>query len=145
MFKITLLFTVLMITSCDQSRTPITSGAADIPDSELTSTDSGLKYKVEKKGDGGEKPKATSMVTVHYEGKLLNGKIFDSSYKRGQPSSFPLDQVIPGWTEGVQLMDKGSIYIFKIPSELAYGSRGAGSDIPPDSPLIFKIELVDFK
>ena len=75
---------------------------------------------------------------------MLNDKVFDSSYKRGQTASLPLNQVIPGWTEGVQLMDKGAVYIFKVPPELAYGSAGAGNAIPPDSPLIFKIELVNF-
>ena len=136
-----------MLSSCEDngSMKPIASGEADIPDSELTTTKSGLQYKIISKGDEAVKPNANSFVTVHYEGKLLNGKIFDSSYSRGQPASFSLSQVIKGWTEGVQLMGKGAVYIFKIPSKLAYGSTGAGRVIPPDSPLIFKIELIDFK
>jgi len=81
-------------------------------------------------------------VTVHYEGTLLDGSIFDSSVKRGQPATFPLNRVIPGWTEGVQLMQVGSKYKFFIPSELAYGDQGAGEDIAPHSTLIFEVELL---
>lgn len=108
-----------------------------------TTTASGLKYKVLKKGNG-KKPKATDVVLVNYEGKLLDGTVFDSSYQRGEPISFPLNRVIPGWTEGVQLMNEGSTYEFYIPYNLAYGERGAGP-IPPKSDLIFKVELIEVK
>ena len=107
----------------------------------VITTDSGLQYEVLTKGDGAS-PKAVDTVTVHYKGTLLNGEQFDSSYDRGQPTSFPLNGVIPGWTEGVQLMEVGAKYRFHIPSELAYGGRTAGS-IPPHSTLIFDVELLD--
>ena len=103
-------------------------------------TNSGLQYKVITLGDG-PMPSDTSTVKVHYEGTLIDGTKFDSSYDRGEPISFPLNRVIPGWTEGVQLMPVGSTYKLFIPSELAYGPRGQGS-IPPYSVLIFKIELL---
>ena len=106
-----------------------------------TTTASGLKYKVLKKGNG-KKPKATDTVKVHYEGKLTNGQVFDSSYQRGEPATFPLNRVIPGWTEGVQLMPEGSVYEFYIPYNLAYGENGGGP-IPPKSDLIFKVELIE--
>lgn len=111
---------------------------------EYTATPSGLKYKVLKKGNG-KKPKATDIVKVNYEGKLTNGQIFDSSYQRGTPAEFPLNRVIPGWTEGLQLMPEGSVYEFYIPYNLAYGERGAGDMIPPKSDLIFKVELIEVK
>jgi len=107
-------------------------------------TKSGLVYKMIKEGDG-KQPSEDSHVTVHYEGKLINGRVFDSSYKRGEPTSFPLNQVIPGWTEGVQLMKTGSTYEFHIPQNLAYGERGAGGVIPPFAALIFKVELISFE
>ena len=107
-------------------------------------TASGLVYKVIKEGEG-KQPSEDSYVTVHYEGKLLNGRIFDSSYKRGETIDFPLNQVIPGWTEGVQLMKPGSTYEFHISHDLAYGERGAGGVIPPFSTLIFKVELISFR
>jgi FKBP-type peptidyl-prolyl cis-trans isomerase FkpA/FKBP-type peptidyl-prolyl cis-trans isomerase FklB len=107
----------------------------------VTTTTSGLQYEVITKGDGA-KPKATDKVKVHYRGTLLNGDEFDSSYKRGQPISFPLNGVIPGWTEGVQLMKVGSTFKFVIPSELAYGDRGAGPQIGPGATLIFEVELL---
>jgi FKBP-type peptidyl-prolyl cis-trans isomerase FklB len=100
---------------------------------------SGLQYKVIKEGVG-EHPKATDKVKVHYHGTLIDGSVFDSSVERGEPISFGLNQVIPGWTEGVQLMTPGSKYIFYIPSNLAYGDREAGK-IPPGSTLIFEVEL----
>ena len=106
-----------------------------------STTDSGLKYIVLKEGTGA-KPVATSNVKVHYTGSLLDGKVFDSSVQRGQPIDFGLNQVIPGWTEGVQLMTEGSKYKFLIPSKLAYGERGAGGVIPPNSDLIFEVELI---
>lgn len=104
-------------------------------------TDSGLQYEVLKMGDG-EKPVATDKVKVHYRGTLLDGTEFDSSYKRGQPISFPLNGVIKGWTEGVQLMPVGSKFKFYIPSDLAYGANGAGAVITPDSTLVFEVELL---
>ena len=107
----------------------------------VTTTASGLQYEVLKKGDGAQ-PQATDTVTVHYTGTLLSGKVFDSSVKRGEPATFPLNQVIPGWTEGVQLMNVGSKFKFTIPSKLAYAERGAGPDIGPNSTLIFEVELL---
>lgn len=107
-----------------------------------TATASGLKYKVLKKGNG-KKPSATDVVKVHYEGKLTNGQVFDSSYQRGTPAEFPLNRVIAGWTEGVQLMNEGSVYEFYIPYNLAYGERGVPGAIPPKSDLIFKVELIE--
>jgi FKBP-type peptidyl-prolyl cis-trans isomerase len=110
----------------------------------VKTTDSGLQYVVMTEGKG-DKPKATDVVTVHYRGTLLDGTEFDSSYSRGQPASFPLNGVIKGWTEGLQLMKKGSKYKFFIPSELAYGPRGAGQDIGPNATLIFEVELLDIE
>ena len=107
----------------------------------IKSTASGLQYEVLTAGTGTQ-PKATDKVTVHYKGTLLNGNEFDSSYKRNEPASFGLNQVIPGWTEGVQLMQEGAKYRFFVPYQLAYGSRGAGNDIPPFSTLIFEVELI---
>ncbi|HEY0895083.1 MAG TPA: FKBP-type peptidyl-prolyl cis-trans isomerase [Sphingobacteriaceae bacterium] len=107
----------------------------------VKSIPSGLQYEVIKSGTG-PKPKATDEVTVHYKGTLLNGKQFDSSYDRNEPLTLSLNQVIKGWTEGVQLMSVGSKYRFFIPYELGYGERGAGEDIPPYSTLIFEIELI---
>jgi FKBP-type peptidyl-prolyl cis-trans isomerase FkpA len=109
----------------------------------VLTTASGLQYEVLVKGDG-PMPADTLEVEVHYEGTLIDGTIFDSSYKRGESISFPLNRVIPGWTEGVQLMPLGSTYMFYIPSELAYGDRDSGP-IPPNSVLIFKIELLGIK
>ena len=107
----------------------------------VQTTPSGLQYLVLTKGTG-VKPTATDTVQVHYRGTLLNGTEFDSSYKRNEPLSLPLNGVIAGWTEGVQLMTTGSKYKFFIPYNLAYGERGAGGDIPPYSTLIFEIELL---
>lgn len=107
----------------------------------VITTASGLQYEVLTQGKG-EKPKATDKVKVHYEGTLIDGTVFDSSYKRGEPISFGLNQVIKGWTEGVQLMSIGSKYKFFIPYQLAYGERGAGASIPPYAALIFTVELL---
>jgi len=108
----------------------------------VKTTASGLQYKVIKKGTG-KKPAATDTVKVHYKGKLLDGTEFDSSYKRNQPAEFRIDQVIPGWTEAMQLMDVGSVFELFIPPELAYGDRGAPPVIEPGSMLIFEVELLD--
>ena len=99
----------------------------------VVQTTSGLQYMV---------LSPTDTVTVHYTGRLLDGTVFDSSVERGEPASFPLDKVIPGWTEGLQLMSEGSQYRLFIPSELAYGSKGAGDNILPNSTLIFDVELI---
>ncbi len=108
----------------------------------IITTASGLQYEVLAKGTGTKSPSATDIVTVHYKGTTLDGQEFDSSYSRGEPASFPLDHVIKGWTEGVQLMTEGAKYRFYIPSELAYGERGAGRDIGPNAALIFDVELI---
>ena len=107
----------------------------------VVTTKSGLQYEVLTEGTG-KQPKATDTVRCHYEGSLINGSIFDSSYKRGEPAEFGLSQVIPGWTEGVQLMKEGAKYRFYIPYVLGYGENGAGSSIPPYSTLIFDVELI---
>ena len=104
-------------------------------------TPSGLQYEV-LDGTLGQKPKATDTVRVHYEGTLIDGTVFDSSYRRGESISFPLNGVIKGWTEGLQLMSVGSKYKFFIPYQLAYGERGAGGSIPPYAALIFTVELL---
>jgi FKBP-type peptidyl-prolyl cis-trans isomerase len=107
----------------------------------IKATTSGLQYKVIKEGSG-PKPKSTDVVKVHYRGTLLDGTEFDSSYKRGEPVEFPLDQVIKGWTEGLQLMTVGSKYQLFIPAALAYGEPG-NRGIPPNSTLIFEVELLE--
>lgn len=110
----------------------------------VKTTASGLQYKVEKEGKGAQ-PKATDTVTVNYRGTLINGTEFDSSYKRGQPATFPVTGVIKGWTEALQLMKAGSKYQLFIPAGLGYGERGAGRDIGPNATLIFDVELLDVK
>ncbi|MDY6426581.1 MAG: FKBP-type peptidyl-prolyl cis-trans isomerase [Bacteroidales bacterium] len=102
---------------------------------------SGLQYKVLKEGNG-KKPKATDKVRCHYEGMLLDGTIFDSSIKRGEPAVFGVNQVIQGWVEALQLMQEGAKWRLFIPSEMAYGARGAGNSIPPHATLIFDVELI---
>ena len=102
---------------------------------------SGLQYQVLKEGNG-KKPSATDQVKCHYEGTLIDGTIFDSSYQRNEPATFGLNQVIAGWTEGVQLMSEGAKYRFFIPYNLAYGERGAGAQIPPFAALVFDVELL---
>ncbi|MDO4497331.1 MAG: FKBP-type peptidyl-prolyl cis-trans isomerase [Bacteroidales bacterium] len=108
----------------------------------VTVTASGLQYEVLTEGTG-KQPKATDTVRCHYEGTLIDGTIFDSSYKRNEPCDFGLNQVIKGWTEGVQLMKEGAKYRFYIPFNLAYGERGAGGSIPPYAALIFDVELIE--
>lgn len=107
----------------------------------VTTTPSGLQYEILQEGTG-EKPGPTTRVTVHYEGSLSNGNVFDSSYKRGQPATFGVNQVIAGWTEAMQMMPVGSKWRLFIPSELGYGSRGAGGSIPPNAALVFDVELL---
>jgi FKBP-type peptidyl-prolyl cis-trans isomerase FkpA len=116
---------------------------ADAP-KEFKSTESGLKYRVLRKSDG-PKPKASSTVKVNYKGWLDDGKEFDSSYKRNEPIEFPLNRVIPGWTEGMQLVGKGGMIELEIPSELGYGARGAPGAIPPNATLHFLVELIDIQ
>jgi FKBP-type peptidyl-prolyl cis-trans isomerase len=108
----------------------------------ISTTASGLQYEVVTKGTGTKNPAATDKVTVHYKGTTIDGKEFDSSYGRGEPITFGLNQVIPGWTEGVQLMTEGAKYRFYIPSELAYGENGAGAAIGANETLIFDVELI---
>ncbi len=108
----------------------------------VVTTASGLQYEIVKEGTG-RQPKASDTVRCHYEGTLIDGTVFDSSYRRGMPAEFGLRQVISGWTEGVQLMKEGSIFKFFIPYNLAYGERGAGADIPPYAALIFTVELIN--
>lgn len=110
----------------------------------VTVTDSGLQYEVITAADG-PKPTADDTVSVHYVGTLMDGTEFDSSVARGEPATFPLKGVIPGWTEGLQLMSVGSKYRFVIPSELAYGDRGAGQAIGPGATLVFEVELLEIK
>ncbi|WP_051906784.1 FKBP-type peptidyl-prolyl cis-trans isomerase [Methylomarinum vadi] len=107
----------------------------------IVTTDSGLQYEVIEQGNGAS-PSATDNVTVHYKGTTIDGKVFDSSYDRGAPATFPLNRVIAGWTEGLQLMKEGAKYRFFIPAQLAYGERGAGRVIGPNSALIFDVELI---
>jgi len=118
--------------------------AANTTKPNIVTTASGLQYEILVKGEGSS-PVASSRVTVHYRGVTIDGDEFDSSYSRDTPTDFPLNQVIPGWTEGVQLMNVGAKYRFFIPAHLAYGKGGAGSSIGPNSALIFEIELLKFK
>jgi len=122
------------------------AGASSTPASgqstEMKTTGSGLKYQVLKQGTGTASPKATDTVNVHYHGTLLNGTVFDSSVQRGQPIRFPLNQVIPGWTEGLQLMKVGDKFKFEIPPNLAYGPNSPTPAIPPNSTLVFEVELL---
>ncbi len=107
----------------------------------VKTTKTGLQYSIIKPGSGA-KPSATDSVTVNYEGKLINGTVFDSSYKRGTPTTFGVNQVIPGWTQALQMMRPGAIWMLYIPANLAYGSNAMGSSIPANSTLIFKVQLI---
>ena len=140
----------------EQDATKITAGPADSQEKvkpgqidadapkEFTTTDSGLKYRILRKSDG-KKPTARNFVQVHYKGWLDNKKIFDSSYRRGEKIGFGLNQVIPGWTEGMQLVGKGGMIELEIPAKLGYGARGAGSAVPPNATLHFVVELYDIR
>jgi FKBP-type peptidyl-prolyl cis-trans isomerase len=108
----------------------------------IITTASGLQYRVITQGTGARPAGPNSEVEVHYEGRLVDGTVFDSSYKRGESITFFLNQVIPGWTEGVQLMPTGSTYELYIPPDLGYGTRGVSGVIPPNAALIFKVELI---
>lgn len=110
---------------------------------EVVALPSGLQYEILVEGQG-PRPVATNKVTCHYHGMLIDGTVFDSSVRRGQPATFPLNGVIKGWTEGVQLMPAGSKWRFFIPPHLGYGERGAGAQIGPNSTLIFDVELISF-
>ena len=112
---------------------------------EFVTTSSGLQYRILNEGSGDDSPGPESVVSVHYRGKLTNGLEFDSSYKRNQPASFPVNGVIRGWTEALQLMKEGDKWELIIPPDLGYGSKGAGNIIPPDSTLIFEVELLEIK
>lgn len=144
-----------VLTGCNSSTTPApetpagTNAApappaapATPPKAEMTTTPSGLKYQVLKRGTGATSPTATSTVTVHYHGTLLDGTVFDSSVERGQPIGFPLNGVIKGWTEGLQLMKVGDKFKFEIPPNLAYGAGSPSPKIPPNSTLVFEVELL---
>lgn len=108
----------------------------------VVTTESGLQYMVLTEGSG-KHPAATDRVKCHYEGRLIDGTVFDSSYRRGEPATFPLNGVIAGWTEGLQLMGEGAKFRFFIPYNLAYGARGAGESIPPYAALVFDVELIE--
>lgn len=140
---------ILLIATPLMSQTALEKGQAFLQENAkkdgVKTTPSGLQYKVLTEGTG-KSPKATDTVTVNYRGSLLDGTEFDSSYKRGEPISFPLNRVIPGWTEGVQLMKEGAKYQFYIPANLAYGKQGTpGGPIGPDETLIFDVELIKVK
>lgn len=130
----------------DEAERNLEEGQAFLADNReeegVEETESGLQYRVLEEGDG-DQPAAEDQVTVHYRGKLLNGTEFDSSYDRGEPATFALNQVIPGWTEGLQLMREGARYELFIPAELAYGEQGRPGPIGPNATLIFEVELLE--
>ena len=144
-FSIILGFTMFSMANAKSADENKTEGAAFLAENAkkegIITTSSGLQYKILTQGNGA-KPSATDSVTVHYLGTTLDGNEFDSSYKRDTPATFPLNRVIAGWTEGLQLMQEGSKYRFYIPSDLAYGPNGAGRDIGPNATLIFDVELI---
>ena len=129
----------------EQSRAARSEGerflAANAGEEGVVVLPSGLQYKVLREGNG-RKPSATDRVKCHYEGRLIDGTVFDSSYRRGEPATFPLNGVIAGWTEGLQLMAEGAKHRLFIPYSLAYGERGAGQSIPPYAALVFDVELI---
>ena len=125
-----------------ETNAPASTPAATESTNETITTASGLKYQVLKRGDGTVSPKATDKVKVHYHGTLLDGTVFDSSVERGEPIDFPLNRVIPGWTEGLQLMKVGDKFKFTIPPELAYGPNSPSPKIPANSTLVFEVELL---
>ena len=129
-------------TSDDKNLSPNVPTSASPQTNGMIATASGLKYQVIKQGTGPVSPKATDTVKVHYHGTLLNGTVFDSSVERGEPISFPLNGVIPGWTEGLQLMKVGDKFKFEIPPNLAYGASSPSPKIPPNSTLVFEVELL---
>lgn len=136
------MFSIANATTPEENKTAgIAFLAANAKKANVVTTASGLQYEVLSKGTGSKSPKATDNVTVHYKGTTIDGKEFDSSYSRNAPATFPLNGVIAGWTEGVQLMTEGAKYRFYIPSVLAYGENGAGP-IAPNSTLIFDVELL---
>lgn len=154
--SIALVLPALVLLSCETSKpepkksaTPPPAPAPVVPAApppttvgSIHTTASGLRYEVLQRGTGTVSPTATDNVTVHYHGTLQNGTVFDSSVIRGQPTSFPLNGVIPGWTEGVQLMKVGDKFKFTIPSNLAYGANSPTPAIPPFSTLVFEVELL---
>lgn len=129
----------LTLATAAHAQSPTPSPA---PNSKEFKTPSGILIKMQKEGSGAS-PKASDTVKVHYRGTLADGKEFDSSYKRGEPTAFPLNRVIPCWTEGIQKLKVGGKAVLVCPPELAYGSRGAGGVIPPNSTLTFEVELLD--
>jgi FKBP-type peptidyl-prolyl cis-trans isomerase len=147
MFGLFLLLMGVTVSAQESKEVPLPvlpKGAGKIDDNApktFTTTASGLQYRILRKGTG-DKPKASSSVHVNYHGWLDNNKVFDSSYNRGEPISFPLNRVIPGWTEGMQLVGEGGMIELTIPSQLAYGERGAGRDVPPNATLHFLVELL---
>jgi len=154
-----ILFTLVTLTLFTPERTVAADQPKEIPHPQLpagagkldadapktfTTTPSGLQYRVLRKGNGGN-PKATNTVKVNYHGWLDDGKVFDSSYQRGEAISFPLNQVIPGWTEGMQQVGQGGMIELVIPSKLGYGDRGAPPVIPPKATLHFLVELIEVR
>ena len=137
---------LLAFVGCGVTNERGSSPGPEDPDAptEFTATESGLKYRILRRSDG-RKPTASNSVTVDYVGWLDNGREFDNSYIRREPTSFGLSQVVRGWTEGLQLMNVGSKFRFVIPSDLAYGDRGAGQAIGPGETLIFEVELLEIK
>jgi len=129
-------------TNGDKNTTANPASSTTSKPTEMKTTASGLKYLVMKQGTGTASPKATDTVKVHYHGTLLNGTVFDSSVQRNEPISFPLNGVIPGWTEGLQLMKVGDKFKFEIPPALAYGESSPAPTIPPNSTLVFEVELL---
>jgi FKBP-type peptidyl-prolyl cis-trans isomerase len=140
-------FTMFSMANATSSEENKAAGAAFLTENakkeNIVTTASGLQYEILTQGEG-PSPSATTSVTVHYRGTSLDGKEFDSSYSRNAPATFPLNRVIAGWTEGLQLMNVGAKYRFYIPSELACGERGAGGSIGPSETLIFDVELLKF-